>query len=390
LTVPRAGVSASLLCAVAMLIVLAQPAVAQDGDHFLEYSADDFKVVFMSGNFTTYILFDWPSVAFEHSGDWFSSTFQVSLPVIYLFNDTDGNGIFTRSEAIYYGYLDTMHLVAWNVTDVVFLESDGGSEQALVGLWTVFGLFDGPEAIEPVIEDWGRLTVWYSISESPVTYSNSMGNYVVDGKLDLRLNLSLEILKPLNCSGVALEQDLKGGWGDDVFLLTEEDEHGDVNSTEVLVNVDETEYGDAFAHRFRQTQLPTQRIDFVKEDWTAQAHYKLSSVPMANHSGESAEVSMNCSYYTTGSEMVLHTAYFLPNDTSVMTHDLSLGIDEAGFYTGVRDWFSENLAVILIATGTVATIISVVVLLLMYRKMRKSGGSWIGSSENRSERPPKG
>jgi len=73
-----------------------------------------------------------------------------------------------------------------------------------------------------------------------------------------------------------------------------------------------------------------------------------------------------------------------------MTHDLSLGIDEAGFYTGVRDWFSENLAVILIATGTVATIISVVVLLLMYRKMRKSGGSWIGSSENRSERPPKG
>ncbi len=386
---PRAGVSASLLCSLAMLVVSAHPAVAQDDSHFLESSVDDFKVVFMSGNFTTYILFDWPSVAFEHSGDYFSSTFQVSMPLLYLFNDTDGNGIFTKSEAVYYGYLDTLHLVEWNVTDVVFRESAEGSEEALVGLWADLGLFDGPESEAAVVDDWGRLTIWYSISESPANYSNSKGNYVVDGKLDLRLNLSLEILKPLNCSGIALEQDLKGGWGSDVFLLTEEYDHGEVNTTEVLVSIDETGHGDSFAHRFNQTQLPTQRIDFVKDDWTAQAHYKLSSVPLANRSGELSEVDMNCSYYTTGSEMVLHTAYFLPNDTTVLTHDLSLGIDEAGFYTGVRDWLSENLAAILIATGTVGTIASVAILLLMYRRMKRNGGSWIGPHKDGSSRPPK-
>jgi hypothetical protein len=139
-----------------------------------------------------------------------------------------------------------------------------------------------------------------------------------------------------------------------------------------------------------QTQLPTQRVDFVKEDWTAQAHFKLSSVPLANRGGEVSEVSMNCSYFTTGSELVLHTAYFLPNDTTTMTHDLILGIDEAGFYTGVRDWLSENLAAILIAVGTVVTIVSVAVLLLLYKRMKKNGGTWIGASNNVPKPPPKG
>jgi len=110
--------------AVAVLLaalIAAGSVCAQDEDEvpFLSHSVDDYKTAFVSGNLTAAVTHDWPRVAFYHTNDRFSPTFEIGMPVIYLFNDTNEDGIFARSEATYVAYLDSLRNVTWDISLVL-------------------------------------------------------------------------------------------------------------------------------------------------------------------------------------------------------------------------------------------------------------------------------
>lgn len=383
------GALLSVLCFASLIITGPVGALAEEEQPFVSYTVDDYKTAFISANLTAAVTHDWPRVAFYHTEDIFSPTFEIGLPVIYLFNDTDDDGMFVRSEMTHVAYLDAHHNVTWNISDVVLDDIPLGGQCAVLSRSADIALFDDREALEPIIDKWARVSFWFKLTENPVTYENELGTYEVKGKLDMRVNFTLEILTPVNSSGVVVEQSLKGGMSTNTFLLTEDLGLGYLVQTQALGRIDETENGDDFAHEFDLTGLPNQRIDFAKEDGTVQAYYKFSSVPLLDEDAGGMRAPMNCSYYTTGTGLVLHTALLISNATGNITHDMSLGIDEAGFYTGVRDWFTENLPAIMVASGTVVVLICLALFVLMRRRPReKASTGQDGPPEKPPEAPP--
>jgi len=385
------GALLSAVCLASLVFTSPAGALHDEEEPFISHTVDDYKTAFISANLTAAVTHDWPRVAFYHTEDIFSPTFEIGMPVIYLFNDTDGDGMFVRSEMTYLAYLDAHHNVTWNISDVVMDVGPSEGQYAVLSRWAYIALFEDREDIEPVIDRWARVHFSFKIAENPVTYQNVLGSYVVSGKVDMRMNLTLEILSPVNSSGIVVEQSLKGGMNTNTFLLTEELGLDYLVQTQAPARIDETENGEDFAHRFDLSGLPNQRIDFAKEDGTVQAHYKISSVPLLSQGESRVRAPMNCSYYTTGTGLVLHTALLISNATGNITHDMSLGIDEAGFYTGVRDWLTENLPSIMVVTGTVAALICVALFILIRRRSRREVSAEPDvTPESPPDRPPKG
>jgi len=92
-----------------------------------------------------------------------------------------------------------------------------------------------------------------------------------------------------------------------------------------------------------------------------------------NGSGESAGVvRTNSSYYTDGAGMILHQAFFIANGTDALSLESSLGIDERGFNVSVKDWFQDNLPMLMVVSGTIAATILLTAFAIMYRRHRKS------------------
>jgi hypothetical protein len=81
---------------------------------------------------------------------------------------------------------------------------------------------------------------------------------------------------------------------------------------------------------------------------------------------------MNSSYYTTGSGLKLNIAYSIDNETDTIIHDSSLGLDEHGFVSKVKDWVTVNMPWILIISGSIVAVVSISILVTMLRKYRKN------------------
>ena len=345
-------------------------------EHFLDFSVDNYKVSFISGNLTAAVTYAWPKIVFQHSTDPFSATFEVGMPTMYLFNDTNGDGLFVRPEAVYMAYIDSFHGAIWNVSGVTFYNDTVGGEVALYTMSAPVALFSNVSDVEPSVSDWANITFWFEISEKAMTYSNSFGSYTVQGGTELRFNYTLDIRKEVNCTGLALEHLLKGGGSASMFLIRESSWRPGAHLTPVYSREDETLNGPDFTHKLSQTTLPCQEINFAKDDNTVQAFYHYSSEPIANVSGGLRPVEMNSSFYTTGTGMMLNVAYTMTNETTMLVHEGVIGIDEAGFAVRVRDWLEDNIVAILSVVAGIAAVVSVSVLLTrVWRKKRKPEGA---------------
>ncbi len=353
-----------------LLTATSPPADGWEESPFLSYTTDSYKTIFVSSNLTAVMTNDWPRIAFYHTRDRFSSTFDIGMPVMYLFNDTNGDGMFTRAEITHFANLDEGH-VTWDIAGVRLSSDATAGQYAVLGRSANISLFESRAAEVPLVDGWARAHFSFVIAERAVAYQNDLGNYLVDGKIAMRISVTIEVLRPTNCSGIVLEQTVKGGMTVNTFLLTEEVDMDQLVQTRASSRVDETVNGSAFAHRFDISSLPTQSIEMAKEDGTVQAYYRFSSVPVLVNLTNTARPHMSCSYFTTGSGMILHTAYMAPDANGTLVHDVSLGLVESGFYAGVRDWFSENLPVMMIVSGTVVAAVSIVLFVMIYRKSRK-------------------
>lgn len=372
----RFCILAALLCAAA-LVIPASVAVS-DTEHFLDYSEDNFKVVFISGNLTAAVTSDWPRVVFQHTTALLAPTFEVGIPLLYLFNDTNPDGVFDQSEMVYLSYLDAHHNVTWTVSSVEFGNETMTGEYAQFRMNSSLALFRGLDNLTAVVEDWANITFWFRITENPVVYSNTYGSYTVLGKTDLKMNFTLDIKKHINVSGIALEQSLIGGGSTYMFQIREDAGAGSTRVTSVSSRYDETVLGLNFTHKLNETRLGCQEINFAKADGVVQAYYRYSSEPVSSSRGRVYATPMNSSYYTTGSGLKLNIAYSIDNETDTIVHDSILGLDERGFVSRVKDWFIENLPWVLIISGSVVAVVSISILVMMLKNRNKvppaSGG----------------
>ncbi len=362
------------------------PARASDEQHFLEVTDYSFGIVFISGNFTATVTKGLPQVVFKHSSDPVAPSFTIRLPFLYLYNDTNGDGVFSRSEAVYTASLDSHYNVEWNTTAVEFATGPATGEYAQLHMSATLSLYDQPTDTVPSVDDWANITFWFRITENPVTYSNSYGSHTVAGRTEMKMNFTLDILKKLNFSGLAVEHLLKAGGSTNMFLIREASISNGLVMTEVSSRVDEEQYGLNFTHKLNQTSLPVQEVNFAKEDGTVQAFYRYSSEPLARTSDDFQPVSMNSSYYTTGTGMMLYVSYAFSNDTRTVSHYSILGIDENGFVGRVRDWLKENLPMIMVVSGSIIAVVAFAILasMLLHRR-RDAGGSKPAETETAAE-----
>ena len=358
-----------LLCSLLLLSCVALPTQAYV-EHFLDYSEDNFKVAFISGNLTAAVTHDYPRVVFHHSTDPFSPTFEVGYPRIYLFNDSNTDGLFVKSEVKYVSYLDENH-VSWNVTPVELLNDTVAGEYAHFRMNASLDLYQGLDSETVSIPEWANITFWFRISEKNMTWSNSRGSYVIKGGTDVTLNFTLDILKSVNTTGVVVEQLLQGGGSAFMFTLKQLGSHSSVVDRMVSSRFDEQVYGTDFTNDFLATALAQQEVDYSKDDGTVKAYYRWDSIPTMNTSGDESDAPIRCSFYTTGTGMILHSAYMVSNSTGSLFQDASLGIDESAFTAKITDWIKENAVAIVLSVATIVGIVACVYLLVRYRRHRK-------------------
>ena len=368
----RAALVAVLSAALLLLLSLSL-LLSGAPKHFLDYSEDNYKIAFVSGNFTAAVTRDMPRVVFGHAHPVLSPEFVVSSQKLYVFNDTNGDGVFSRSEAIYISYLDSHH-VTWNMSTVEFGNDSDGNEYVQIWMRTKASLYAVIDDVSdsPVIRDWAVVTFSYRISERATNHSNVLGTYVVSGKTEMTMSFTITLLKHIDADGIVLEMYVQGGGSTNMLLLREATGAAAGQLTNVSSSLDESVLGTNLTHRFMQTDSPLQDIYMAKEDGIVQAFYHFSSAPM-NGSGESAGVvRTNSSYYTDGAGMILHQAFFIANGTDALSLESSLGIDEHGFNVSVKDWFQDNLPMLMVVCGTIAAAILLPAFAIMYRRYRKS------------------
>ncbi len=353
--VPRRDLVAVLLCTTMLLSVLANPVVAKE-EHFLDYSEDNFKAVFMSGNLTVAVTHDWPRMVFEHSTDPFTPTFEVGFQDIFLYDDSNDDGYFTLSEITYVSYLDENH-VNWNVTPVEFLNDTVAGEYATFRMNATLDLYKGLDNETVSIGDWANVTFWFKITERGYYLSNSLGSYLVLGKTDLSFNFTLDVLKSVNTTGIVMEQLLQGGGSTYMFMIRQLGRYHSVQEDLVSGRVDQTVYGTNFTNGFFRTELPDQQISFAKDDRTEQAYYRWDSEAVFTTDANGSVPAISDTYFTTGTGLILHNAYMIGNETGSIFQTGLVGIDETAFIGKLSNWIRDNIWGIVIVTGAMCAVI---------------------------------
>ena len=350
------------------LLALSSTVVSDTDDYELYVSIDDAKVNFLSGNFSVAVTRDWPRVIFKHEGDLFSPTFEVSCPRMYLFNDTNGDHIFDMTEVTRTVFLDSNH-VEWNLTDHEQGYDTVCGVYAMVGLSALLNTYVVADNETEMESGWASLRFYFSITENPVVYSNSIGEYIVGGRTSMRLNFSLTIHDYIAADGIVLEHQLQGGGSTNMFDLYECHDGVQTVMTEVEGTVDERDLGAGYTNDFMESPEPVQMICFSRDDGIQQAFYHWDSEAAFGDEDCNESCAVGSSYFTTGAGMTLHSVYAVTNETGIVSHESSIGIFEEGFIGSVSDWMKENMLGVVLVVSTAAVLFFV----LIIRKRAKSG-----------------
>lgn len=371
------GRLSAILLAAALLSSFV-PALADGGDgddYAIFVSVDETKVSIVSGNLTVAVTRDWPRVLFWHSVDPFSPTFEVGFPKLYLFNDTDADGRFCMSEAVYTVYLDS-NRVEWNLSSVSSDYSAELGESVSFSMTTRASAFNDTLDAPPAVESWANVTFWFRVAENPTTVTNPAGSYGLSGKTDVLVDMSIEVTNGTGFDAIALERFLQGGGTTDMFEVLEDGRDGAVSAV-LSGRVDESAGDGNFTRPLNITDSAVQSIEFAKDDGTVQAFYSWGSEAV-DETGASPGVRLNSSCFTTGAGLILHSVVPLSNGTASISHDSSVGLVEEGFVGAMTDWIREH-SLVLGSAAAVAAAAGVAALHLVLRGRRL----WRGGAKDK-------
>jgi len=352
-------------------MLLAPAASGAAEEYVLSVSPHNYGVVFISGNLTATATYDWPRVVFQHSHEYFWPIFEVGFPRMYLFNDTDADGRFDANETLYTGYLDKYH-TTWSIIEPVLDIDPVFGQYAEFGMRSTVSLYQDPTNMTALVNDWSNITFWFRVVENGEVFTNSLGDFVVQGRIEMRVNLSVEVLNKTMCSGIVMQQILKGGGTTEMFLLRELISPGEENLTMVSSRVDETADGLNTTHDFRETLQPRQEARFSKDDWTAQAYYFWNSQANLTDADDAQRWKpVNSTYFTTGTGLELQSIYPCGNDTAILCTDMSIGLYDIVQKISARDWLAKNLTALTIAAAFIAVVIALSAFCVRRSKLRR-------------------
>jgi hypothetical protein len=346
--------------------------MAEDGDddYALYVAVDDTKVSIISGNLTVAVTRDWPRVVFQHSTDILSPTFDIGFPKMYLFNDTDGDGRYSRSELLHTVYLDSNH-VKWNLSSVESRFTPALGEHVSFSMSACADAYNQTLDAPPAIETWAILTFWYYLSERDVEFENPAGAHEVSGKVEMFVNMTVEVVNRTGHEFMAFERLVQGGGSANMLHLLEDGPDGPVSAV-LSARVDEGLENETFTRTLNGTSSSTQKIDMAKEDGTVQAFYRWGST-CVDSKVNSTPAQVNSSCYTNGAGLILHSTLPLSNATPSFSLDSSLGIDEDGFVGSMTERV-KDLGPVVIAMMVVAVSAVVVVVHMVLRRWRLKSG----------------
>jgi hypothetical protein len=167
-----------------MMLTWVQVASAEDDDYSLYVNPGDTAVNIESGNLTAAVPYEWPRIIFYHEADPFSPHFDVGISRLYLFNDSDGDGNFCRSEATAVCFLDSNH-VTWNVSTVEHGYDSELGEYASFSMSCNVSAYTPDENETMLLPDFASAAFRFSISEMSSRVVNSEGAYTVLGRNEI-------------------------------------------------------------------------------------------------------------------------------------------------------------------------------------------------------------
>lgn len=335
-----------------VVLSMAAPMSGADDDYSLYISVDDTKVGIVSGNLTAAVTRDWPRIVYWHSEDPFTPTFEVSFPRMFMFNDTDADGVFARSEMLGVSFLDSNH-VLWNFSAVDQGFSTSMGAFARFNMTTHLSIYRSLEDETVTLSDWAIVTFGFCIAENDVTYENAAGSYVVDGKVSLSVDVSLDVLRQVNSTCIVLEQRVEGGGSASMFVI--DDAGGQVEASGLI---DEREFGENYTHQMVNADGPLQRVSVAKDDGTVQAIYEWASLASCNRSSNTTQLVPATSYYTDGIGLTIDTAFAAVEDGATIAFGGVIGLDEGGFVGRMRDWVMEYLPWVAVSVAVVTAMVA--------------------------------
>jgi len=362
-----------LRAAVAVILVmspLASHATADSEEYTLFVKPDSTKVSIESGNLTMAVMWGWPRVCFWHTTDLLSPTFEVGFPRMYLFNDTDGNGMFSRSEANLTVFMDRYY-ADWVLSPVELSYNAELGEFARFSMYSNVSAYDPSGDGPPRIEDLANVTFSFAIAENPVVHESSPGTYVVDGKTNLWVGISVQLLNHTNLSCLATETFLQGGASTMLFNISGQ---AGLTGNEPLIlsaRTDETVLGGNFTRPLNETGASHLSIGYAKEDGEVRAFYARSSEATYGLDNTTANSTIPSSCYTTGSGLVLHSVMQVDEAPDSISVDSYLGIYDENFTARIRDLVKENLPVFAGIVGLLVIIAAVASFVVLRRRRQR-------------------
>lgn len=189
---------------------------------------------------------------------------------------------------------------------------------------------------EMVIQDWALVTIRFIVSN--FNYSASYegvanpSDYDINGSSELKFDVSLELLRPLDVDSLAMELALEK-MDDGMFSPSTTSGHygfrgyqsgGMVSESDPSVN--ETDGSALVTHRFESRNQFEQLIDFVNGTGAADGYLTWASQAKIGGIGSSQLGEVSAFYRTDGEALTVYLSTSLTADTVTIDHDPSIGV----------------------------------------------------------------
>ncbi|MEW5760207.1 MAG: hypothetical protein AB1779_05530 [Candidatus Thermoplasmatota archaeon] len=252
-----------------------------------------------------------PEVLCAYSKNESIGKFKVVYTRLIGYQDKNMDGIYEVGEEVYEAMLTAMN---WFVTEVIISENmEYGKHikyDALANL-SMKEIKTGR-----VIENWGEIKFTYIMSQN--------SSYMLIGEAEMKIDISIEIKKPINASGLALEQ----------FLSDETGNHG-FGTYEEKKNIYKGD--EEIKERVFVSKQEKQKIDFVSiKNEVSHAFYSwLSKVNITYEDGKGIGEVL-ATYSTDGKVMRVFLSYPYNPKIKKIEHDPSIGVIKENLELGVE------------------------------------------------------
>lgn len=255
-----------------------------------------------------------------------TALFRVLYTRLLAFEDANGDGAPQAREVV---YASNLMAYDWEMTEVSLVDDPDTGRVASFSLSAVVDLVEqDPNAVAEdrplsTVRDFARVTLEFSLASRDANRSDEVGNYVILGGAELKVDVHIDVLTPVDgIDFLTLEQHLR-------------DERERYQPR--LPNAASDEPGEDVSP-YQPTADTKQRLEFVRSA-NAPAFYSwVKRAEVTKVDGSQHVVDVRAAYLYVDGRALLYLSYPYDVNTSYIFHDPSLGVYENGFPGIPEEW----------------------------------------------------